>query len=213
MKSVLIHYLENEAVLEPDALCPELVAYNAPGLQGLWERAIADTGDQNAPIPFWCLVWPGARALARWILDHPEEFAGRRVLDAACGSGLAAIAATRVGAHATGVDLDPNAIELAQLTAKANGVNCRWIASDLSDHKEPYDVILAGDVFYNADLAQLVADYCMQASLRGTRILTADPQRAHVPRKGFVALARYKVPVPKSVEGLDMRETTILTPG
>lgn len=212
MKSVLSHYLEKEAVLGPDALCPELLAYNAPGLQGLWERSIADTGNQDAPIPFWCLVWPGARALARWILDHPEEFAGKRVLDAACGSGLAAIAAARVGGDATGVDLDPLAIELAELTAKKNGVKCRWISEDLAAHKEQYDVILAGDVFYNEHLAHLVAQYCMDAATRGTRVLTADPQRAHVPRHGFVALARYQVPVPRSVEGLDTRETTILTP-
>ena len=213
MRSVLIHYLQHEARLEPDPLCPELVAYNAPGLQGLWERSIADTGNQNAAIPFWCLVWPGARALARWILDHPEEFQGKRVLDAACGSGLAAIAAARTGASATGLDLDPDAIDLARLTAEANQVECTWITEDLSLHRETYDVILAGDVFYNADLASLVADYCIAAAAKGTRILTADPQRAHVPRAGFVALKRYRVPVLRSVEGLDERETTILTPG
>lgn len=213
MKSVLRHYLRKEARLDADPLCPELRAYNAPGLQGLWERTIADSGNQNEPIPFWCLVWPGARALARWILDHPEEFHGKRVLDAACGSGLAAIAAARVGALATGLDLDPNAIALARLTARVNKVRCHWIGMDLGKHQDSYDVVLAGDVFYNAELASLVAEYCLQASARGVRILTADPQRAHVPRTGFVALTRYRVPVLQSVEGICERETTILTPG
>ena len=213
MKSVLRHYLLEKARLEADPLCPELRAYNAPGLQGLWERTIADSGNQNAPIPFWCLVWPGARALARWILDHPEEFRGKRVLDAACGSGLAAIAAARVGATATGLDLDPNAIALARLTARANNVRCQWIKKDLGKHVESYDVVLAGDVFYNADLASLVAAYCLDAAARGVRILTADPQRAHAPRKGFVVLTRYRVPVLQSVEGISERETSILTPG
>ena len=47
---------------------------------------------QGVPPPFWAFAWAGGQGLARWLLDHPEEVRGRRVLDFASGSGLVGIA-------------------------------------------------------------------------------------------------------------------------
>lgn len=210
MKSIVRHYLEREAALAADPLCPELKAFNSDGLQGIWETAISWSGDQNEPVPFWCLVWPGARALSRWIMDHPEAFRGKRVLDAACGSGIAACAAARCGAKVTGLDLDPNAIRLAKLTARINKVRCSWVVEDLARHRGEYDIILAGDVFYNEDLSRSVIRFAGAKAASGVRVIAADPDRTHRPRSGFVTVARYRVPVFKSIEGIGYRDTTIL---
>ena len=54
-------------------------------------------GVDGAPIPYWAFAWAGGLALARWLQAHPDEVAGRSVLDFGTGSGLVAIVAARGG--------------------------------------------------------------------------------------------------------------------
>ena len=56
--------------------------------------------------------------MARYLLDHPESVRGKRVLDFASGSGIAAIAAMMSGAKQTiAVDIDPLALHAIELNA------------------------------------------------------------------------------------------------
>ena len=74
----------------------------------IWRLTEEELGELGLPPPFWAFAWAGGQALARWVLDHPEEVAGRRVLDFAAGSGLVGIAAARAGAaHVLCADIDP----------------------------------------------------------------------------------------------------------
>jgi ribosomal protein L11 methyltransferase len=57
----------------------------------------------------------------RWL--ERQIAGGETVLDYGCGSGILAIAALKLGAgHAVGVDIDPNAIAIAESNARRNGV-------------------------------------------------------------------------------------------
>ncbi|MDD7289518.1 MAG: 50S ribosomal protein L11 methyltransferase, partial [Clostridiales bacterium] len=60
---------------------------------------------------------------------------GRPVLDLGCGSGILAVAALRLGAsHATGVDIDPKAVDVAYENAALNGLDkdrCRFLAGNV----------------------------------------------------------------------------------
>lgn len=51
------------------------------------------------------------RLLLEWL---PEDLAGRRVLDAGCGTGSLAVEAARRGAHVVAVDVSPTLIGLAR---------------------------------------------------------------------------------------------------
>lgn len=67
---------------------------------------------------------------------HTKE--GDLVLDLGCGSGILAIAALCLGArHATGLDIDPKAVDVAYENAALNGIGrdrCRFLAGNvLSD--------------------------------------------------------------------------------
>ena len=74
--------------------------------------------------PHWGYAFAGGQALARFVLDHPEQIAGRNVLDIGTGSGLVAIAAARAGARrVTAIDRDPLALEAARNNASLNGVS------------------------------------------------------------------------------------------
>jgi predicted nicotinamide N-methyase len=90
----------------------------------LW-RAFGDGEDaRGIPRPYWAFAWSGGQSLARYVLDHREVVAGRRVLDFAAGCGIAAIAAARAGAaRVSAAEIDPTAIAAIVLNAQENGVS------------------------------------------------------------------------------------------
>jgi ribosomal protein L11 methyltransferase len=75
-----------------------------------------------------------------------DGLAGGRVLDVGCGSGILAIAALRLGAaSATGLDIDPIAIEATLANAHRNRLGRRIAArmGSLPSGEPPFDVVLA----------------------------------------------------------------------
>jgi predicted nicotinamide N-methyase len=95
---------------------PEVWLRTAAEPFGLWDRTAREA------LPFWAFPWAGGQGLARYVLDHPETVAGRRVLDVASGSGLVAIAAAKAGARSVlAGDIDDNALAAIALNAAANG--------------------------------------------------------------------------------------------
>ena len=112
----------------------------------LWHAVQVETDDPDAPLPFWAFAWGGGLAIARYLRDHPEAVAGRRVFDLASGSGLCAIAAMRAGAtEAMGVDIDAFAVAAIHLNGRANGCRVTAVRRDVLDEQPPdTDVVLAG---------------------------------------------------------------------
>ncbi len=105
---------------------------------------------------FWIFCWASGQAMARFLLEHPEWVAGKRVLDFGCGSGVAAIAAAKVGAAKVWAsDIDPLAVQATTLNSRLNAVSVEVIG-DWSACTEAVDLILAADVLYDsANLAYL----------------------------------------------------------
>ena len=56
---------------------------------------------------------------------------GMQVLDAACGTGNAAIPAAKAGAYVTGVDIAPNLLEAARERARRERLNIRFDEGDV----------------------------------------------------------------------------------
>ena len=89
----------------------------------IWHAAQLETGDPDAPMTYWAFAWAGGLAIARYLEEHPDAVAGRRVLDFASGSGVCAIAAMRAGAaDVVAVDIDAIAVAAIKLNSKANRV-------------------------------------------------------------------------------------------
>jgi len=108
-------------------------------------------------LPYWAFAWAGGQALAQWILDHPQQVKGKRVLDFGCGSGIVAVAAALSGAQQVWVaDLDPHALLAAQENARLNGVEVVPVSGDWP----AADLLLAADVLYDIsssdDLRRLI---------------------------------------------------------
>src|SRR3954463_8367052 len=119
----------------------------ADDVEGVWHATEDALGIDGAPIPFWAFAWAGGLALARYVLDHPDEVRDKAVLDFATGSGLVGIAAARGGArHVVAADIDPFAEAAVALNARANHVHLAWHGRDLLEGEPPaVDVLLAAD--------------------------------------------------------------------
>jgi predicted nicotinamide N-methyase len=148
-------------------------------------RAAANT-------PYWAFAWAGGCALARYVMDHPDLAAGRRVLDVCAGSGLAGLAAARAGAASVvALDRDPVALQAVRRNATLNGleVEARAFVAGI-DGLPAADLILAGDVFYSRALARAVLPGLEAAGQAGVDVLIGDPGRASLPRHRLIEVAR-----------------------
>ena len=63
---------------------------------------------------------------AAQLVKHARVRAGQRVLDVACGTGVVAVTAARLGAQVAGLDLTPALLERARENAQIAGVNIDW---------------------------------------------------------------------------------------
>ena len=191
---------------------PEIRLLTAAEPFGLW-----DLTERDAP-PFWAFPWAGGQALARYVLDHPEIVRGRRVLDAASGSGLVAIAAAKAGAaRVTACDVDPNAVAAIGINAHANGaaaVAARVLDLDLDLDLADGDpsgaqVVLAADVFYQREFAELALRFLRGAARSGAEVFVADPGRAFLPATALTSIASYEVPVLTVLEDKPVKTVTV----
>jgi len=196
---------------------PEITLATAEQPWELW-----DASGRDAP-PFWAFPWAGGQGLARYVLDNPELVAGRRVLDVASGSGLVAIAAAKSRAlTVTATDVDPGALDAIRENAAANGVAIDVAELDLATEDGTEDatedatkevggapVVLAGDVFYQRELAALALSFLQAAARHGAEVVCADPGRAFVPAGSLEPIARYEVPVLTAIENVPVKTVTV----
>ncbi|MBS2021025.1 MAG: methyltransferase [Deltaproteobacteria bacterium] len=182
----------------------------------LWYANEAEAARHGLSEPYWAFAWPGGQALARYVLDHPDLVRGRRVLDFGAGGAIEGIAAALAGARSvTAADLDPLACAAAQVNAKLNGVTTLSATSrDLVGDPgvvEDFDVILAGDVFYDADLARRGRAWLKELGYFGKLVLLGDPARGFLEIEGLHEVARYVATWDGDTTGTITRSTGVYT--
>lgn len=202
----------NTAVERPPAV-PELALHLGSEITPLWEMTEKQMNDSGLPPPFWAFAWAGGQAVARYLLDHPDEVRGRTVLDMASGSGLVAIAAKLSGASvAQAADTDPMCAAAVALNAQTNDVQVEFLAEDMLDEPVPdVHVITAGDVCYERAMTYRMMRWLRAAHERGIRVLLGDPGRTYLPDAGLTELAVYEVPTTPEIEQDDTRRTGVFT--
>lgn len=198
---------------------PAIKLYQANEVHDLWHKTQAEMEKINLPPPFWAFPWAGGEALALYILKHPEIVRNKKVLDFAAGSGLVGIAAKKAGALSVlANDIDPFACEAILLNAHLNDVSIQIENGNLADHngtwqkfgQEPWDVILAGDVFYDKKMSETVLGWFRQFDTAKTTILTGDPERAYLPQEFMEKKAVFQLATSKAIEDCHFKNVTIL---
>jgi predicted nicotinamide N-methyase len=204
--------LQNTRLQQPPSI-PEVHLYLADDIMPLWRTTEEILGGRDVPPPFWAFAWVGGQAIARYLLDHPAEVAGKWVVDFATGSGLCAIAAMKAGAiHVLAADIDRFSEAAVTLNARANQVRIAFTNRDLLDADPPdADLILAGDICYEEPMSTRAVAWLRVAHARGSRVLFGDPDRAYFPREGFLRLAEYDVPTTRDLEGVSVKRAGVFT--
>ncbi len=191
------------------ALVPEIELHLATEITPIWQATEAFLAESGIAPPYWAFAWPGSIALARHVLDHPESVRGKRVMDFAAGSGLAAIAAAKAGAaHVTAVEIDAMAGAAIRLNAAANDAGVEIVIGDVTGSLPAQDLILCGDVCYEKPMTSHIWPW-LQRCATTAEIWIADPGRAYVPRAGLVEFARCTVPTLHELESRAARETVL----
>ncbi len=190
-------------------LVPEILLRLATEITPIWQATEDFLRCHGLEPPFWAFAWPGSQAMARHVLDHSGCVAGRRVLDFAAGGGLAAIACALAGAACVdAVEIDPVATAATVLNAAANAVAINAFTADLTGTPNRWDLILCGDVCYEAAMTGRIMPWLRAMAAAGAEVWIADPGRAYLPA-GLHPFARYDVPTTRELEDTDMRRTTL----
>lgn len=189
---------------------PEVRLHLADDAVALWEMTEEELGEIGLPPPFWAFAWAGGQALARYVLDHPETVAGKRVLDVASGCGVVAIAAMMAGAaEASAVDIDAFAAEACRLNAALNGVPVTPRIEDPLGKPTKADTILVGDLFYDRDMAGPLIAWLEALGAEGKTVLVGDPGRTYLPKQRLSPIAEYAVPVSRALEDSEIKRTRV----
>ena len=186
-------------------LTPELRFHLADPQSDLWRQEEEALIAQGLPSPFWAFAWGGGQALARLVLDQPELVKDKRVLDFACGCGVAGIAAAKAGADlVTGTEIDAFAVHAARANARLNDVPTQVLHADLVGADDGWDVVLAGGVFYETEAGAAITDWLESLHDRGALVLIGDPGRAYLPKDKLSIMARFEAPRAGDLEDQDV---------
>jgi predicted nicotinamide N-methyase len=191
------------------SLVPELTLRLATEITPIWQATETWLHTNNIAPPFWAFAWPGGQAVARYLLDNPGIVIGCSVLDFAAGGGIAGLAAAYAGAHSVEAnDIDPLAVAAFCLNAADNGLALRPLNGDMIGRTCQWDVILAGDVCYEAPMARRVLPWLREMAATA-EVLLGDPGRAYLPEEGLERLADYNVPTTLELEDQALRRTVL----
>ncbi|MEE3501521.1 50S ribosomal protein L11 methyltransferase [Acidiphilium acidophilum] len=202
-------FIRNATTLTAPALIPDISLYLATEITPIWQATEAYLAESGIAPPYWAFAWPGSIALARHMLDHSDLVRGKRVIDFAAGSGLAAIAAHRAGARAvTAIEIDPMAGAAIALNAALNNAPVTVRIGDVTRTQLDADLILCGDICYEAPMTRHIWPWLRDCA-RVADVWVADPGRAYVPTADLTEFARYVVPTTAELESRTSRETIL----
>jgi predicted nicotinamide N-methyase len=203
-------FIRDNTELLPPPLVPEIRLHLATEVVPLWRKTEEELVAEGIPPPYWAFAWAGGQALARYVLDNPQEVEGLAVLDFGSGSGLAAIAAAKAGAgQVVASEIDTLALAAISLNAKENGAIIRTASDDVIGSQGRWDIILLGDVCYERVLAERLLLWLRERVRCGTRVLLGDPCRSYFPKSGVQKLATYSVRTTRELEDREIRETSV----
>ena len=150
---------------------------------------------------------PGARALrARQSCAGRGQARARfRLRFRACRDRRRASGAAAVEAS----DIDAFAVAAIEANAAENGVSVAPRLENLIGADEGWEVVLAGDIAYEKDLAEAATEWLGGLARRGAAVLVGDPRRAYLPLERLDCVIEYAVPVTRELEDLEIKRTGV----
>ncbi len=209
MNAERVAFIAANTEVQSPQLLPEIRLHLASENMAIWQMTDEEREAAGVPLPYWAFAWAGGQALARYLLDHPEQVSGKKLLDIGAGSGLEAIAAAKAGADVTAADTDPFAVAATQMNAALNDVSLCATSEDLVGVSGEWEIIMVGDLFFELPLAREMEAWLRERHQAGIKVLIGDPQRTYLPRQGLEKLATYAVPTTSALEDSDLRNASV----
>ena len=85
----------------------------------------------------------------------------------------------------------------------------RGRAGDLIGSDEGWDVVLAGDISYERDMAEAATAWLRTLAARGADVLIGDPGRSYLARKSLECIVEYAVPVTRALEDAEIKRSGV----
>jgi len=156
------------------------------------QRAMWGAGDYGA-------VGTRLVVMAETLCDNADVRAGERVLDVACGHGIASLAAARRFAEVTGIDYVPALVERARQRAESDRLPVRFEVADaerLPFADASFDVVISTvGVMFAPDQARAAAELLRVCRPGGRIALTSWTPEGFLGQL-FRIVARYAPPPP-----------------
>lgn len=133
-------------------------------------------------LPYWADIWPSSTILAEQIMKRSGK---GKLLELGCGVGLVTTAGMSVGYDVLASDYYTDALAFTRANSfmnlgyscQAQMINWRRFPADIKG----FDVVIASDVLYESEYAQLMPKILKQAlTLHGVGLI-ADPGRIAAP--------------------------------
>ena len=144
----------------------------------------ARIGISSAQWSLFGQVWPAGRLLAQAM--HRFDIEGKRIMELGCGIGLASLVLQRRGADVVATDSHPLAEVFLAYNAALNKLSALHYRQLRWNQPLPtlgrFDVIIASDVLYERDHAELIAGVVERHALPIAEVLVTDPGRGNSAR-------------------------------
>jgi predicted nicotinamide N-methyase len=201
---------DNTVIAHP-WLCPELSMHLITWECPLWYRTEEDVHAMGWETPYWAFAWPGGQSLARYLLDNPALVAGKTAVDFGAGGAIEGLAAMRAGAkRVIATDIDAIAHAAMHLNALHSNVEIEIRIEDIVGRRDSqWDVVLAGDMFYDAELSARVMPWLVELSNAGVLVLLGDPYRGNVSEQHVEVVGMYNASFDTDVRGEHLRRTQV----
>ena len=109
----------------------------------------------------------------------------------------------------TASDIDAFAIAAIEANAVENSVTVAPRLEDLIGADDGWEVVLAGDIAYEKDLANAAIDWLASLARRGASVLIGDPRRSYLPLDRLDCVIEYSVPVTRELEDSEIKWTGV----
>lgn len=190
----------------PFAAREPLFAHGDISLRLLLPRSADELIDEDAfardeRLPYWADLWPAAKSLARYVLDHPPQegspTAPARIIELGCGAAaLASLVLALRGAHVLATDYEPQALDIVQANIHRHNSSAAGLRTRTIDWRDSpgdlgeFDLVLGADLMYEQRNAIALADFVPTILAPAGRMLLADPGRRYLPE--FESLMRQR---------------------
>lgn len=131
----------------------------------------------------------------QFIDQHGQGFAGRKILDVGCGGGILTEAMAKAGAQVTGIDMSPDALNVARLHALESEltIDYRQITAEAfaTENAEQYDIVTCLEMLEHVPDPAAIIAACTHLVKPGGRVIFSTLNRTLKAKLLGVFVAEY----------------------